>query len=285
MTKLQPHCGVCTQCIDRRFASISAGLEDHDLASKYERDIFLSPLIGINRAHAENYVRFAIQLENIKTPDAFFQKFPELFDCLPEKGDVALFAADLYELFQRHQKCVNSVLESRIQANLSNIRRASVDRNCLLHIVSSGQHSIDPKNRYIERLRALIIKNLPAAFQTVKAKNERHVQDVGQGVFQSAQDTLMRETPQIPFSVISTKPDFSDNTSDGKPLFIEFKYIKGRNRLNSIHTEMTSRVTIYGDQGAWTLFIVYDPNRIILDDDRFTHAFEKFPGIWIGIVR
>ena len=83
-SKLQRHCAVCPQCIDRRFASIAAGLEEYDLASRYEKDIFTDPLIeGEERTHAENYLRFAGELEEIDSPDRFFEKFPELIDCLP----------------------------------------------------------------------------------------------------------------------------------------------------------------------------------------------------------
>ena len=97
-------------------------------------------------------------------------------------------------------------------------------------------------------------------------------------------EQLQREVPQIPFGAVTTKPDFSDLPKDSTPLFIEFKYIKSRTRLNHIQTEMTSRVTIYRDQGAWILFIVYDPKRTITDDEEFAKAFEKHDGVWVGTV-
>jgi 7-cyano-7-deazaguanine synthase in queuosine biosynthesis len=40
MTKYQPHCGVCTQCLDRRLATVYAGLESEDPPEKYLKDIF-----------------------------------------------------------------------------------------------------------------------------------------------------------------------------------------------------------------------------------------------------
>lgn len=39
MTKLTTHCGTCSQCIDRRFAILSANLEDHDPAEAYGVDL------------------------------------------------------------------------------------------------------------------------------------------------------------------------------------------------------------------------------------------------------
>lgn len=285
-TKLQPHCGVCSQCIDRRFASVGAGLEEHDLASRYEKDIFTDPLEeGIERTHAENYVRFAAKLESLENADQFFEDFPELFDCLPAEGDVDPFGQKLWSLFQRHQQTVNGVLEKKIQDHSRDIRRASLPSNCLLRIISSGEHGLDTRVRYVDRLRSLICKSLPAAFQTQPAINERQVQDVGESVFQAAQETLHRETPQIPFGVVTTKPDFSDAPKESSPLFVEFKYPKDRGRLNAIVTEMTSRVTIYTDQGAWILFVVFDPNRTISNDDQFIEPFTKHEGVWVGIAR
>jgi hypothetical protein len=114
--------------------------------------------------------------------------------------------------------------------------------------------------------------------------NERHIQDVGEAVFQAAKERLQRESPQIPFGAVTTKPDFSDNPEGMTALFIEFKFVKNRARLNHIQTEMTSRVTVYGDQGAWILFIVYDPKHTITNEEEFVKAFEKHDGVWVGRV-
>lgn len=285
-TKHQPHCGVCTQCIDRRFASTAAELTQYDLPSRYEKDVFTDPLEeGIPRTHAENYVRFVTKLEARQNPDQLFETYPELFDCLPDEGDAEACARDIFDLLQRHQKTVNGVLEQQIQAHCQEIRRAALPPECLLRIIVSGHHTEDRRISYVDRLRSLITKSLPAAFQTQAAKNERHVQDVGEAVFQAAREQLQREAPQIPFGAVTTKPDFSDATEGATPLFIEFKYINSRARLNHIQTEMTSRVTVYRDQGAWILFVVYDPKRTITNDDEFMRAFEKHEGVWVGTVR
>ena len=286
MTRHQPHCGVCTQCIDRRFASTAAGLTKYDLLSRYEKDVFCDPLQeGLQRTHAENYVRFATRLESLQTPDQLFETFPELYDCLPDDGDAEACARVTFDLLHRHQQTVNGVLEKKIQAHSQDIRRASLPPDGLIRLVVSGHHTKDRRISYVERLRSLINKSLPAAFQPQTATNERHVQDVGEAVFQAAREQLQREAPQIPFGAVTTKPDFSSVPPDTTPLFIEFKFSKCRARLNGVQTEMTSRVTVYRDQGAWILFIVYDPNRTITDDEKFGKTFEKHDGVWVGIVR
>ena len=86
MTNYQPHCGVCSQCIDRRFSSIAADLQSYDLGERYLKDIFTSDLKeGLERTYAENYVRFANKLSTIPTPDAFFNEYPQLLECLEEE--------------------------------------------------------------------------------------------------------------------------------------------------------------------------------------------------------
>src|SRR5205085_3697319 len=53
-------CGYCSQCVDRRFGAIAAGLEKHDLAERYALDIFRDMLPeGEQRTVAESFVRFA----------------------------------------------------------------------------------------------------------------------------------------------------------------------------------------------------------------------------------
>jgi hypothetical protein len=141
--------------------------------------------------------------------------------------------------------------------------------------VVSCHDTKDRRISYVDRLRSLITKSLPAAFQTQAAKNERHIQDVGEAVFQAANEQLQREAPQFPFRAVTTKPDFSDAPKGTTPLFIEFKYTNKRARLNRIRTEMTSRVTVYWDQGAWIMFVVFDPKRNISNDEAFGIAFEK----------
>ncbi len=261
-------------------------MEDHDLASRYETDIFVQPLKdGPERTRVENYTRFARRLEALETPDSMFVEFPELVDALPSTGDIDEFGGQLADVFQRHQKVVNRVLEQQLRAHAHDLRRGSLPPTCLLRIVASGEHLADSRVACVERLRSLLCKSLPTTFQTHPARDERQVQDAGEAAFQAAQERLAREAPHLPFGIVSTKPDFSTVPAGVAPLFIEFKYLKNRARLNKVVTEMTSRVTVYRQQSAWVLFIVYDPNRAIRDDDAFAEPFSAHEGIWVGVVR
>jgi len=284
-TAAQPHCGTCSQCIDRRFSTTAAGLQDYDLPDAYEVDVFRDQLDeGDDRTHVENYVRFALKLEPLDTPDSLFEEYPELFEALPLEGGQAEWARKCSEMFSRHQLMVNSVLDDLLLRNAAIVRRGQVAADTLLGMILNREVAVDPRERYAERLQALLVEGLPPAFRTVPARNETHVQEVGQAVLSGAQQRLDRELPMRPFAGIGIKPDFA-NGLRGDWLYIEFKFPKERSRLNSCVTEMTSRVTIYRDQGAKVLFIVYDPNRTIADDAAFIQGFERHEGIHVGLSR
>lgn len=76
-TVRHPHCGVCTQCLDRRFAVLANGLEDHDPAVDYAID-----LITGERERAEDrsvgvsFVRTALGYVGMQ-PDTFSREHTE----------------------------------------------------------------------------------------------------------------------------------------------------------------------------------------------------------------
>lgn len=285
-TKQQPHCGVCSQCIDRRFATVGAGLEQFDLPQRYEVDIFNDALkIGNHRTHAENYLRFALRLAELADSDAFFEAYPQLLDCIAPGQGADRTGRELHALFQRHQANVNGVIETQIWKRAKELVKGNISRDCLVAIAASGKASADPRIEFIDKLKELLGNSIPPIFQTERPKNERQVQDAGEGLFIAAREELERETPQLPFSIISTKPDFSSCSSDAPALFIEFKYVKNRARLNGVVNEIAKSVTIYGAQGVWALFFVYDPHRIISNDAKFSRPFEARAGMFVAVTR
>lgn len=287
ITKLHPHCGVCSQCIDRRFNSIAADLTQYDLVERYKKDVFTNSLNnGEERTHAENYVRFALELEKLPNADKFFEKYPQIFDCLTSDiNKVDEFGLEIWDLFQRHQLNINKVVEKMIQDSSELIRKGNLDKNSLIDLISSSKHKDNPYVRRIKALSSVICDNIPSSFHSNPAKDEKHVQEIVETILNAAEEELCRESPQIPYSVVATKPDFSDSITTNLPIFIEVKFPKNRARLNGIITEITSRITIYRDQGACVLFIVYDPNRVIPDDSKFSKDFEKHQMIFVGISR
>jgi Queuosine biosynthesis protein QueC len=62
-TKTQRHCGGCTQCIDRRFATLAAQVQSFDLSKDYVSDVFIGPRKDqLEKAIAIDYVRHGLEL-------------------------------------------------------------------------------------------------------------------------------------------------------------------------------------------------------------------------------
>ena len=283
-TKAQPHCGICLQCVDRRFASEAAGLQEHDLAERYHRDIFTDELPeGRDRTVAESYVRFALDISK-KTDDDLFTEFPQLYDCIdtnePQVGQVAEM---LVNLLKRHADQTLVVMNRKLREHAGDLTEVSLPATCLVRLVASGHHLQDKRLSEIREITDALRSGLPPIFQGKRPFNEREVQDAAEGILN---ERLRREVPGLPFAGISTKPDFANWPDERKGwLFVEMKYPSKREYINRIVTEITSRQLVYTRQGAFVLFVVYDPGRHIVNDDQFKADCGGMEGVWIEVVR
>ena len=286
-TKAHPHCGICLQCVDRRFASESAGLQEHDLAERYGLDIFTDELPeGEARTVAQSYVRLALNIRS-KTPEDLFVEFPQLYDCIDIVESQADHVAErLVNLLERHAVQTIKVTERQFRKHTEDLIDGSLPAMCLVRLVASGRHREDPRLSVIQSLADALRRGLPPIFQERQPCGERDVQHAVEGIIRSSNERLYREIPVLPFAGVSTKPDFANLPDEGKGwLFIEMKYPSKRSRVNSIVTGITSRQLVYTRQGAFVLFVVYDPGRHIVNDDQFKTDCGGMDGVWIEVVR
>ncbi len=111
------HCGRCSQCIDRRFAMLSIGLERFDPEDAYRVDLMSDARPnGIDREMALSYVRNAVLFENA-TPDALIRNFPVVLDAvnyLDNPPDTAMVM--IADLLNRHGKAVTSVMRQTLES-------------------------------------------------------------------------------------------------------------------------------------------------------------------------
>jgi hypothetical protein len=131
-----PHCGYCSQCVDRRFGSIAAGLEDMDLPEQYGTDIFISDLPeGEARTVAESYVRFARRVHEAGD-DELFDLFPQLFDCIvPSAGPPDRVASELVAMLHRHAAGVLDVTSRMVVRHSSDLAQGTLPPSSLLRRV------------------------------------------------------------------------------------------------------------------------------------------------------
>jgi 7-cyano-7-deazaguanine synthase in queuosine biosynthesis len=138
MTKIHPHCGQCSQCIDRRFAILAAGRKDDDPAEAYNVDLFLGERPpGPDREMALAYVRSASKI-NVMTDIAFFAQYGEtsrVVSFFPETADTV--GNRIFELHQRHAATICRVFDETIASHAPKLREGSLSADCLLSLVLS----------------------------------------------------------------------------------------------------------------------------------------------------
>lgn len=126
------HCGLCAQCIDRRFATLAAG-SAHDPASLYAVDLFTGDRPpGEPRAIVEAYLRAAGEIARASDPELFAQ-YGELARVLGHvPGGVDEAATKLVDLHRRHAAEVEAVVDAGIREHATALRRGSLPAGSLL---------------------------------------------------------------------------------------------------------------------------------------------------------
>ena len=140
MTKLHPHCGQCSQCIDRRFAVLAASQEHEDPAEAYKADLFTDKRpAGPDREMALGYVRSA-SMVNLMEDTAFFARYGEASRVVRHFSEPADVVAErIFDLYRRHASAVCRVFDDAIASHAEALRQGDLPADSLLPLVA-GQH-------------------------------------------------------------------------------------------------------------------------------------------------
>jgi hypothetical protein len=157
MTRHNPHCGRCSQCIDRRFAILASGQEAEDPAEAYNTDLFVGEREpGTDREMALAFVRTASDMSQMADV-AFFSRYGEasrVVACFPEPANTV--ASRILDLHQRHAAAVCGVFDKAIQFHAANLRQGSLPADCLVSLVVSQTRTEDFKPGSPEPLDRII---------------------------------------------------------------------------------------------------------------------------------
>lgn len=122
---MHPHCGVCSQCVDRRVSALAAGHADHDPAEGYAVDILLGKhpsdptrrLVDIERTMVVGYVEAADRYRDIASPIEMQRRVPEVTRAL--LGITERYGCDadealrrVHDLHRRHGAGVDAAIQS-----------------------------------------------------------------------------------------------------------------------------------------------------------------------------
>lgn len=143
MTTLQTHCGKCSQCIDRRFATLAAGCSDaEDPAEMYGVDLLRGERPpGDSRTMLESYVRTATRVRSM-TDMAFFTEFGEAHRVTRHiRGMSASDAATrILDLYRRHASAVGEVITQGVKDHAKDITDGKVPSDCLLILALPAEY-------------------------------------------------------------------------------------------------------------------------------------------------
>jgi hypothetical protein len=138
------HCGACSQCIDRRFAVLAAGLEDYDPGNRYGVDLLVGERPeGEPRTMLAAYLETANQITRM-TPLQFFTRFGEASRVLRHLGDdPEATALQVFRLHQNHAREVTKVIDVAFGRYAAAFRRRELPASCLLRLVSDQGPAVE----------------------------------------------------------------------------------------------------------------------------------------------
>jgi 7-cyano-7-deazaguanine synthase in queuosine biosynthesis len=153
---INTHCGVCSQCIDRRFAVQFCQVAEFDPISSYKTLLPLDPLTDTeSRTMVESYLRFAKDMTRIGI-DGFYAKYGQTHNILRHLGLTTGEAAKkLFELHERHGRQVCSVLETQIREHARPIANGTVNPDSMLAMVIGQPKSRSKKKPVVARFPSL----------------------------------------------------------------------------------------------------------------------------------
>ncbi|MBK8009823.1 MAG: hypothetical protein IPK13_00610 [Deltaproteobacteria bacterium] len=113
---MHPHCGVCSQCIDRRFSVLARSLEEEDPEDGYAVDLIKGDWKKDgDRALVLDYIDAADKFTSFAHADRFLGGYGEAARAIPammelsgQDGDAV--AKNIFEMHQRHGKDVGRVI-------------------------------------------------------------------------------------------------------------------------------------------------------------------------------
>lgn len=135
-TAEHPHCGRCSQCVDRRLAVIAAGLTEADPADGYASDVITGERNGSELTFVERYTGTAFDLEHVTDARHFTELYPQLAWAVPHLGLPADEGAErVFDLHRRHAAGVRDAVARSIADHSAALSRQAVPARSLLGVV------------------------------------------------------------------------------------------------------------------------------------------------------
>ena len=282
-SKTQWHCGTCSQCIDRRIATLAAQVSDYDPAYDYVSDVFTGKRkVGYEQNMAVDYIRHGLELHRMGEGEIAERFGLEIPRAIRYESDRSAAAEQLIAMHKRHGETVAKVVQSELSNHSTEIVLGELTTTSLLALVAGQNHVKSSWIRLSNRILEMLTRGLPLACESVKPQNEPHLQEICDGILQAQRNDLIREFPFMKWSASATKPDWSHEESQ---LWVELKYVREKRNIRNITEDIAADITKYGDNNRRTLFVVYDPHHLVGDERKFAEDIEAHANMRVGFVR
>lgn len=280
-TTQNSHCGHCSQCVDRRFAMYASSVEDYDEQGIYSFDFLKDELEdGKAKTTLIDYVRLALKFVQLNQT-AFML---ELMDELVNLDDYIAGANEndrlekIHQLCHRHGEQIETALERMRSKHDKPFKQRPV--GSFIKIIANKDYLKAPVELLVQDICGKLNRSLPIIFGNGnRPQNENALNNAIHGIIEREKENYNREYPSVRFATANTVPDHS---FDG--LFIEAKYLRGKTTPSKATEGIAADLTKY-PTNKHKLFVVYDPDRSISDDDQFIKAFETKGNCTVNIVR
>lgn len=196
-TRSSPHCGLCSQCLSRRFATLGVGGDIWDPAILYRSDVMTAErtkttdrtiterFIGIAREiEAMNGAtqfqrRFAVELARI-TPFLLDSAIPRSEDSAPAPIGTSTVIEHVYDLHRRHADQIGAVLTDAMKLYAEAIRRDELPDSCPVSLayrktsgksgggpsIATTSHDTQPPNCFVPTKEQLLVLQILASSAT-----------------------------------------------------------------------------------------------------------------------
>jgi len=265
----ETHCGVCSQCIERRFAVYAADLDDHDEDAFYANDFISEPIL---EDEAKQKLYYTLRLacgEKIKSTNELLENYPsDIYDVTEywsgNNGDVKL--NEVYDLFNRYGDSIIKAAKL-MQFKKSDLTKP-VNPNSFLSMLSDQNYLHSPFFIKVNEIDKYLRESIPIMFQREKPKNENALNDKIESILKT-KDKFSREYPHLKFGTTTYIADHAIAN-----LIIEAKYARNTTTQSVISDGIGSDIIKIPDE-CGIMFVVYDPDRKITDDKAFIKSFEE----------
>lgn len=260
------HCGCCSQCIDRRFAVYASGLDDYD--ANYIDD-FIAKIPNDETSQRLWQLLHLASAKKLQSPTELFSNYPDEITNLMEHWHCDNPEDSLAEIFALLSKFSDSTLRAAKAMQLKHDDlRFQVTNDSFLSMLSSREYLKTPTQLRVEEICNALRTSIPQAFNASKPNDENDFNNKVQALLTAAGNRFAREYPTIKFGITSYRADLSDDT-----LIIESKYLRGYTSQSKATEGIAADITKVPDELP-LLFVVYDPERKITNDDEFVSSFE-----------